>query len=118
MSDIKIGQIIKGIANRDAIHMAIAPVVAYERLTPGSHVGFINGKAGLTGADNTIGIVDPFLKEPVKPGDTFWLFLYPGSIKGLRHEWTHLAFEEENAKAAALISDWDDTAECRGMGCD
>lgn len=108
MSDLKLGQIIVGEASRDAIHIAVAPVVAYERLTPGSHVGFINGKAGLVGSDNTIGIVDPFLKAAVKPGETFWLFLYPNTIKGLRHEWTHPAFPEleVSAKTVADSKKW------------
>jgi hypothetical protein len=36
--------------------------------------------------------VDPFLADPVQPGQMFWLFLYPQTITGLRHVWEHLAF--------------------------
>lgn len=111
MSDLKLGQIIVGAASRDAVHMAVAPVVAWETLKPGQHVGLLAGNATPAGLPH-IGIVDPFLKEPVKEGEKFWLFLYMGSIGGLRHEWTHPAFVE-----AVKMSDEEDDSECRGMGC-
>jgi len=97
MSDLKLGSIIEGKQHRDAIHIAVAPVVAGEALEPGAHVGLVDGKAVVL-LRSPIGIVDPFLKAAVKPGETFWLFLYPGTIKGLRHEWTHPAFDEDTDK--------------------
>lgn len=99
MSDLKLGHLIEGNPNRDAIHMAVAPVIAWEALVPGQHVGFIeDGKVGI--AKVLIGVVDPFLKAPVKPGERIWLFMYPNTITGLRHEWTHPAFGESKSKAA------------------
>lgn len=98
----QLGQLIgDGDRRRDAIHIAVAPVTAAERLTPGQHVGLVEeGNPELVGpCDDNIGIVDPFLVEGVEPGQRFWLFLYPGSITGLRHVWTHPAF----AAAAALV---------------
>lgn len=82
---------------KDAIHIAIAPVIATEPLKPGQHIGFVEagcvqkvGKAGPKALP--IGIVDPFLKEPVSVGDRFWMFIYPNTIQGLRHDWTHPSF--------------------------
>lgn len=87
----KVGEIIRGEAHRDAIHVAVAPMVAAHELQPGDHVSFIGlGDTNKMGrGDAPIGIVDPFLRNPVRAGETFYLFLYPGTITSLRHEWTH-----------------------------
>lgn len=80
---------------RDAIHIAVAPVTAAHALPPGQRVGFVEeGNDELVGAGATklIGIIDPFLQEVVEPNQRCWLYLFPGSITSLRHEWTHTAF--------------------------
>lgn len=97
MSDITFGQLITDKQGRDAVHIAIAPVVAAETLEPGQHIGFVDdGKVG--NCKEPIGIVDPFLKQDVLPGETFWLFLYQKTVKNLRHDWSHPAFENKAAK--------------------
>jgi hypothetical protein len=92
--ELGIGKLIGSAQQRDAIHVAIAPAVAVERLAPGQAVGFAeSGDTERVSASSTpVGIVDPFLPAPVFPGDRFWMFLYPNTIKSLRHEWTHPAF--------------------------
>ncbi len=98
----QLGQLIKdGDRRRDAIHVAVAPVTAAETLVPGQHVGLVQeGNLELVGAcGHNIGVVDPFLTEQVQPGQRFWLFLYPGTITGLRHVWSHRAF----TAVAALV---------------
>src|SRR5262245_32401756 len=77
---------------RDAIHIAIAPVTASGELRPGQHVGPLPG-GRFGGVEEPIGIVDPFLREPVRDGQLFWLCLYPYTITSLRHVWTHPAFK-------------------------
>jgi hypothetical protein len=98
MSDIAIGYIIneKTEAKKDAIHVPVAPVRAAGLLRPGVHVGFI-GEGDLVSntSDYHIGIVDPFLINPVKQGEKFWLFLYPGAVSTLRHDWSHPKFTTE-----------------------
>ncbi len=92
MKDLRIGEIIRGVQERDAIHMAVAPMEAGAPLKPGMRVGVRDGKA--VAMQPFLGIVDPFLESPVLVGQRFWLFLFPGSITSLRHEWTHPDFAE------------------------
>jgi len=84
-----LGTIIDEHEKRDAIHLAVEPVVAQEKLYPAQDVGADGTK------NNPVGIVDPFLKELVNPGQRFWLVIYPRPINSLRHVWTHPAFPDE-----------------------
>lgn len=88
-----IGALIEGDATRDAIHIAVAPVIASMRLSPGQSVALNEeGHAAANLAKNDIGIVDPFLDGTVSKGDKFWLFLFPRTITSLHHVWEHPAF--------------------------
>jgi hypothetical protein len=93
MSDVKLGQPPAESAQRDAIHVAIAPVIAEEDLHPGDHVGVRDGKAFLA-ARNAIGIVDPFRKSDVLRGERCWVCLYQNTIVGMRHHWSHPSFSD------------------------
>jgi hypothetical protein len=89
---------------RDAIHVAVAPVVAAHNLNPGTHVSLDeNGRAVMDGL--CLGIVDPFLKGTVLAGERFWLFLYPGTITTLRHHWEHPAFVEPAEPAVDKVAE-------------
>lgn len=92
----KLGELITGEEHRDAIHIAICPVIADHNLNPGQQIGIFsqNGEEIVVGvnAKKYLGIVDPFLKTPINKGEKFWMFLFPNTITSLRHEWTHPNF--------------------------
>jgi len=94
-----LGTIIES-GGRDAIHLAVNPTVAGEKLYPGQDVG-VDGTR-----NNPVGIVDPFLKAPVLPGEMFWLVVYPRQINSLRHVWTHPAFPDESSFSKSESEQW------------
>lgn len=81
-------------AQRDAIHIAIMPVIAGESyLRRGQSVRFAFGtnntvvKTNEDGA-NCVGIIDPFLDSySINKGDKIWMFLNPRTVTGMRHQW-------------------------------
>src|SRR5688572_24836400 len=86
---LKLGEIITRSHQRDAIHIAVLPMEAGQEMAPGAHVHLKDGKGYSGPVGRQMGVVDPFLRRPVKEGEHFWLFMYPGSITALRHEWDH-----------------------------
>lgn len=97
--------------NRDAIHIAIAPVCATMKLHAGQGIGFVHDNPYDVGlVSHPIGIVDPFLQQPIYPGDVFYMFLYPNTITSLRHEWTHPAFAVKTRDGSEPTRDYVDQA--------
>lgn len=90
-----LGMLIPENSGRDAIHLAVEPVVAGEHLYPGQRIKLLNGRAIAAANAEAIGIVDPFLALPVFPDQRFWLVVLPRTITSLRHVWSHPAFPEE-----------------------
>lgn len=86
-----IGKTLPDGIGRDAIHIAVYPMVANRDMSPGTNV-------------NDLGIVDPFLDRPVKAGERFFLFLKPQTIKSLRHVWTHPDIPNEQPNDTANIA--------------
>ncbi len=89
-----LGTVIDGTQGRDAIHLAVEPVIAAERLTPGQNVGLLSNGTASAFAEIKVGIVDPFVTRLVQPGERFWLVVYPRKITSLRHVWSHPAFDD------------------------
>ena len=102
MADVPLGKLADESSERDAVHIAIAPVIAGEDLEPGEDVGFIQGsKTHVTSRTMAvIGIVDPFLTGTVRAGQSFYMLLFPNSVTGMRHHWSHPSFKEEEVEAA------------------
>jgi hypothetical protein len=90
--EVKLGEILTGGEVRDAIHIAIAPVVAGEYLAPGAHVGMVEGQARI--CREPIGIVDPLLSKPALKGQRVYIWIYPNTVTGMVHHWKHPAFSE------------------------
>lgn len=91
---------------RDAVHIAVVPVEATTRLARGQEIGVTaDGKKSVVGSGVLVGIVDPFLVLDVMPGETFWLFLFQGSVNTLRHEWTHDAFPSAHPNVVTKVQD-------------
>lgn len=93
-----LGTLISAKEKRDAIHLAVLPAQAGQRLEPGNRIFMRDGKAYRAyeseGSIDT-GIVDPFLRMThVNEGQWFWFILKPRSIASLRHVWTHPAFPD------------------------
>lgn len=103
---IKLGVLIDEHQHRDAIHIAVAPVIAAEVRLPGMDIGLLSGsQEQVSRSAKHIGIVDPFLKLQVQPGQRFYMFLYPQTITSLRHEWTHPAFQSVTAPVGVSDSE-------------
>jgi hypothetical protein len=112
-----LGTIIGPNEKRDAIHLAVIPAVAGANLRRGADVcidrdGLAVNAYGEDGESPAVGIVDPFLPRnttdygvDVKPGERFWLVIYPRKITSLRHVWSHPAFPEEVAALEAQVAD-------------
>lgn len=90
----KVGKLLYSKARRDAIHVAVLPVIAAHTLRPGEHVGIsyeFDGLHFVGDVDDKIGIVDPFLTDTVPTNGKFYLLLYPNTITSMRHHWEHPA---------------------------
>lgn len=107
MSDIALGVLIESDQPRDAIHVAVIPVVAGERLRPGEHVALSEAGSNVAQSsdDGCVGIIDPFLRLPVAKGQRCWLLLYQNAVTGMRHHWAHPAFALENTPEASPLND-------------
>lgn len=86
---------------RDAIHLAVDPVIAAEDMKPGQRIGIVEGHAYPAGTKlhsgavvPCHGIVDPFLPAGPMAGDRFWFVMNPRMVQSLRHVWNHPDFSE------------------------
>jgi hypothetical protein len=100
-NELKVGKLITQPEERDAIHIAIAPVRAAIEIKPGTHVGFVGDSSEIVSphAIRLVGIIDPFLTKSVKPNEVCFLFVYPNQITSLNHHWKHPAFDKDAPSA-------------------
>lgn len=100
----KLGALITGPAERDAVHIAVVPITASRSHQPGDHVGVVRLESGelLSKVRDHIGVVDPFLKADVKKDQRFYLFLYPGTVVSLRHHYRHPVLDHEEIRRETI----------------
>lgn len=108
MDNLGLGKIIPEgkVVQKDAIHIAVFPATAMTTLRPGDRVNLVPGLTThvVANALSSIGIVDPFLETVVRSGERCWIYLFPGSVTSLRHDWEHPAFERRSeAKATERL---------------
>lgn len=116
MSEPNVGEYLESPGRRDAIHVAILPVIAGMDLFPGQWVK-LSGRVGLahqvvrSPRDLAIGIVDPYLRRDgaggnrIEEGKLFYIFLKPRIVTSLRHHWTHPAVDRNTSEARIEPSD-------------
>lgn len=90
-----LGTIIGEGEKRDAIHLAVLPMVANEKMVPGQCIQARGDIAVKSTYEKATGIVDPFLPLGPDKGERFWMVLMPRMVTSLRHVWSHPAFEDE-----------------------
>lgn len=90
-----LGTIIDGSQKRDAIHVAVIAMTAKFKVYPGQPIDENGNTPGIQGFTKQVGIVDPFLTQPVFGGESFWVLLNPRTITSLRHAWSHPDFPDE-----------------------
>lgn len=112
-----IGKPITGEQYRDAIHVPVMPIVLGKGMEPGTRVYIRDGKA-YPSHGFAVGVIDPFLDGYECEGVQVWLFLFPGSIKSLRHDWTHATIDAPTKKtptkeeSEAWLREFVKTADC------
>lgn len=91
---------------RDAIHIALLPVIAGEDVSPGQTLRFAYGSTSrvlrceehYNDVKDIVGIADPFIKGwDIPAGTRFWMFMLPNTVTGMRHEWKHPAVDDRPA---------------------
>lgn len=90
-----LGQDLGNDAKRDAIHIAVEPLLAMEVLKPGQRVkvSYSGEYAKAANGDDWQGIVDPWRTEDVQVDQRFWFIMRPGVVKDLRHVWDAEGFK-------------------------
>lgn len=100
MAEVPLGKFIDETFQRDAVHVAIAPVQATEDMAPSDKIDLIfDSTYQVMLSDEPIGLVDPYLAlitDVVKKGQWFYMVLLPNTVTGMRHHWSHTSFPGED----------------------
>lgn len=81
---------------RDAIHVAVVSLKAAGSMYAGDPVIWHEKGKSVKVVDSRlapIGIVSAFMKNGVNEGDLVWIMLYPNTVTGMTHHWSHPDFD-------------------------
>lgn len=76
------------LGTKDAVHVAIVAVRAAGPISPGERCG-LNDKREATRDAKGPGVADPFRKDRILTGQTFWLLLDLAEVPNVQHVWQH-----------------------------
>lgn len=80
------------LGDKDAIHVAIVAVRAGSLITPGQRCG-LNEHREAVPNEKGVGVADPFLKDNITIGQSFWLLLSQDQVPNVQHVWEHPAID-------------------------
>lgn len=73
---------------RDAFHVPAVLVTSVHQISAGQSLKFVSGsvtEVELATPEDRQGVASPFLTASAKPDEGFWMFLTPGSVADLTH---------------------------------
>ena len=76
------------LGDKDAVHVAIVAVRAACLIEPGARCG-LNEHREATPDAKGCGVADPFRKDSITTGQSFWLLLNQDEVPNVRHVWEH-----------------------------
>ncbi len=103
---------------RDAIHVAVVSVTAGGLLCRGDRVKWYRKGMSVVAcshSEEAVGIVNPFMDNHYNPGKTVWIMLYPNTVTGMKHHWSHPDFDQTEDSLELAYATIDRMAETLGM---
>ena len=103
------------LGRKDAFHVPAVLVQSVCGLQPGTPVWLVGRGCKLAEPCSILdrhGIVDPFLRVPVEPGESFWMLCEPGLVKNLTHTFEIPESEMSRYQENRSIDDFDDDDYC------
>ena len=81
------------LGDKDAIHVAIVAVRAATPINPGQKCSINEFGEAVSDNGRGVGVADPFLKQAIAKGQSFWLLLNGTEVPNVKHTWEHPKFD-------------------------
>jgi hypothetical protein len=76
------------LGTKDAIHVAIVAVRAGSAIKPGQRCKMNEHREAVPDSEGE-GVADPFVKDAIATGQSFWLLLNQDAVPNVQHVWEH-----------------------------